>query len=107
MCALREAGEAIEPGLELWLVDIPAPGINVGENGLRWWVIWLLEADEVGSGGENGNGGYCMEACRLILETAGDAVEAGPSLPRVTPNARSLASDNSLTYESQSTQQKC
>lgn len=28
-----EAGEAIEPGLELWLVDIPAPGIIAGENG--------------------------------------------------------------------------
>lgn len=45
-----EAGEAIEPGWELWLVDSPLPPINGGENGL-----WLLPADPVGIGGENGS----------------------------------------------------
>jgi hypothetical protein len=91
--------------LELWLVDIPAPGINAGENGFGWCVKWLLDADEVGNGGEKGNGGYCIdciEVWRLMLDAAGEIVGAGSSSPEVTPNARSLASDSSLTYASHS-----
>lgn len=31
-----EAGDAIEPGFELWLVESPFPGMIVGENGLTF-----------------------------------------------------------------------
>jgi hypothetical protein len=61
---------------------------------------WLLEADEVGKGGENGSGGYC-DAWRLIEEDG--EIEGGgwSSSPPETPRARSWASCNSATYFSQ------
>lgn len=93
MWACIDAGEAIEPGFELWLVEIP--GMIVGEKGLPLCDKWLLAADAEGIGGENGNGGYCIEACRLIFDTAGDTT--GSSSPKETPKARSLASASSLT----------
>jgi hypothetical protein len=43
-----------------------------------------------------------MEACRLMLDVAGDIVGAGSSSPKVTPKARSLASLSSFTYASHS-----
>lgn len=66
--------------------------------------MWLLEADDVGKGGENGRGGYCIEACLLIFDTAGDFVGGGggSSSPKDTPSARSLASWSPATYASHS-----
>lgn len=55
-----EAGEAIEPGFELWLVDIPPPGKRAGENGFGCCERWLLPAEPVGIGGEKGKGGYVV-----------------------------------------------
>ena len=102
ICACIEAGDATEPGFELWLVDNPAPGSRAGEKGFGWCVIWLLAAEEVGSGGEKGNGGYCIEVRRLTFDTAGEMVGAVSSSPRETPRARSLASLSSPTYASHS-----
>jgi len=99
ICACIEAGDATEPGFELWLVDNPAPGSRAGEKGFGCCVIWLLAAEEVGSGGEKGNGGYCIEVRRLTFDTAGEMVGAGSSS---TPRARSLASLSSSTYASHS-----
>lgn len=55
---------------------------------------WLLEADEVGRGGEKGNGGYCTDGCRLRSVVTGemDGGGAGSSSPNETPRALSLAS---------------
>jgi hypothetical protein len=92
-CACIEAGDAIEPGFELWLVERPAPGIKVGENGLGAW----LAADEVGKGGEKGNGGYCIEACLLMFDTAGEAAGGSSSPPSEPRRAASLASRRSAT----------
>ena len=53
---------------------------------------WLLEADEAGSGGENGLRGYCAEACLLGLVVGGEGGAGGSSSAIETPRARSLAS---------------
>ena len=58
-----------------------------------------LDADDVGIGGENGSGGYCVtEAWRLMADVAGeiDGGGAGSSSPIDTPRARSLASMSSF-----------
>jgi len=57
----------------------------------------LLVADEVGSGGENGNGGYCViDACLLISEPGEmEGGGGGSSSPIDTPSARNFSSINS------------
>lgn len=88
-------GEAIEPGCELWLVDSPATGPMFGENRLAWCERWVLAAEAVGNGGENGRAGYCVDDCRDMFGMAGDTT--GSSSPKDTPKARSFASASSCT----------
>ena len=59
----------------------------------------LLPAEEVGIGGEKGNGGYWLEFCRLGFVPTGEIEGggAGSSSPNDTPSALSLASLSSLT----------
>jgi hypothetical protein len=59
-------------------------------------IAWLLDAEEVGIGGENGSGGYCAEGMRDGCEDIEGAI-SGSSPPNETPRALSLASCNSLT----------
>lgn len=78
--------------------------MSKGENGFCWCVRWLLAADDVGIGGENGNGGYCIDVLRLMFgfEIADVGTGMGSSSPNDTPRARSLASESSRTYASHS-----
>lgn len=61
---------------------------------------WLLAADEVGIGGENGSGGYCaaLDGCLLFAEAGEMDGRGGSSSPNETPSARSFASLSSSTY---------
>jgi hypothetical protein len=62
-------------------------------------IAWLLDAEEVGTGGENGSGGYCaIDACLLIVDAGEIEAGGGSSSPNETPRARSFASFNSSTY---------
>jgi len=78
-----------------------APDIPKGPGKGKPGVAWLLDAEEVGIGGEKGSGGYWCDGCRLI-EVAGDIAGGGggtgSSSPNETPNALSFASFNSSTY---------
>jgi hypothetical protein len=65
-------------------------------------VIWLLAAEEVGTGGEKGNGGYCIEVRRLILDTTGEIVGAASPSASAPKRALSFASLSSSTYASHS-----
>ena len=58
---------------------------------------WLLEADDVGIGGEKGNAGYWAEGCLLGPEVGGEGGAGGSSSAKETPSARSLASCSSFT----------
>lgn len=60
----------------------------------------MLEAEEVGSGGENGNDdGQCvMEGWRLMVDPGDTDGGGGSSSPKETPNALSFASWSSSTY---------
>lgn len=82
------------PGL--WAAEVTNGTLN-GKPG----TAWLLDAEDVGIGGENGRGGYCIDVCRLIDvagEIAGGGGRGGSSSPNETPRARSLASLSSSTY---------
>lgn len=61
---------------------------------------WLLEAEDVGIGGENGSDdGKCViDACRLMVEPGETDGGGGSSFPKETPSALSLASCSSSTY---------
>lgn len=102
-------------------MEIDARGLNLTPNGTGdapagmpglWEVVvtnwlgngnpgkaWLLDAEDVGIGGENGNGGYgAADGCRLSVETGEIDGGGGSSSPNETPRARSFASFNSSTY---------
>jgi hypothetical protein len=60
---------------------------------------WLLDAEEVGTGGENGRGGYgAIDGCLLAVDAGEIDGRGGSSSPNETPNARSFASFSSSTY---------
>jgi hypothetical protein len=66
--APKGPGEEDIPGLR----EVPpSPGTNCAGNG-KPGSPWLLEADEVGRGGEKGSGGYCADACLLGWLVGGD-----------------------------------
>lgn len=112
-CGDHPCGDGIEMearGLNLWWPNGPGeapagiPGLWAPE-GTNWpgngnpGIAWLLDAEEVGNGGENGSGGYCaIDGCRLIVDTGEIDGRGGSSSPNETPSARSLASFSSSTY---------
>ena len=52
----KDMGEAVDGMPGLWAAEDAKPGTNCAGNG-NAWAAWLLEADEVGTGGEKGSGG--------------------------------------------------
>ena len=111
-CGDQACGDGIEMdarGLNLWPKgpgDAPVgiPGLCVAD--VTNWpgngnpgIAWLLEAEEVGIGGENGSGGYCaIDGCLLVVDPGEIDGGGGSSSPNETPSARSFASFNSSTY---------
>lgn len=96
-CGLKAPPNEVGDATALRLPGVGCPGKG---NCCNPW----LEADDVGIGGEKGNGGYCMIVARLLrgaCEGFGemDAAEGGGSSSASdTPRALSLASVNSSTY---------
>ena len=89
----KGTGEAPAGKPGLW-VDA-APGMKGAGNG-KPGIAWLLDAEEVGIGGENGSGGYWAEGMRDGCDDI-EGAASGSSPPNETPRALSLASCNSLT----------
>lgn len=96
-CGLNAPPNEVGDATALRLPGVGCPGKG---NCCNPW----LEADDVGMGGEKGNGGYCVIVARLLrgaCERLGemDAAEGGGSSSASdTPRALSLASVNSSTY---------
>lgn len=92
--AAKGPGEAPAVMPWLWMADV-TNGLAKGNPG----IAWLLDAEEVGTGGENGSGGYCaIDGCLLVVDAGEIEGGGGSSSPNETPRARSLASFNSSTY---------
>lgn len=92
------------PGAPNGTGDTPVGIPGLDEAGRNWFEngypgrAWLLDADDVGIGGEKGSDGYCTDACREGLVVGGDTDgSGGSSSAKDTPRARSLASWSSST----------